>query len=954
LKAWHTLALEELVRSLGSDLQSGLTQGMAGSRVASVGANAITASKAPSVIDLFVGQFKDFMVLTLVAATVVAALVGETTDALAIIAILFLNAILGTVQEYRAERALMSLKALSAPSARVVRDGRAHRVPAESLVPGDVILLEAGDMVPADARVAQAQAMEADESALTGEAFAVPKAPVDGLEERLALGDRPNMVYAGTVITRGRGRAVVVATGMDTEMGHIAHLLQEAGGGKTPLQRRLGHLGGCLVVLCAAICVAVGILGVRRGEAPARMLLTGVSLAVAAIPEGLPAVVTVALALGVQRMASGNAIVRRLPAVETLGCATVICSDKTGTLTQNRMVLAETYTLGPRPWFPGGPREPGVERLLLLGALCNNASIPRGLAGLVARGAEGDPTEVALLEAAWDARAYPRALRYRRLSEVPFDAERRLMSVLVRSGSETLVVLKGAPEAVVPLCSGFGPVGSGEEALKAAAAMASRGLRVLALAERRLAPGDPPVIVEDSLNLAGLVGIADPPRPEAVRAVRELARAGIRTVMVTGDHPSTAVAIASQMGIMAPGGRALSGPEMDSMPDAVLERVSGEVLVYARVSPGHKMRIIRALKAQGHVVAMTGDGVNDAPAVKAADIGVAMGQCGTDVTRDAADMVLADDNFATIAVAVREGRAIYDNIRKFVRYLLACNIGEVLTMFVAAALGLPLPLMPVQILWVNLATDGLPAVALGLEPPEEGVMSRPPRPPDEGFFARGLSIKIVLRGILIGATTLGAFAWRLQAGASLEEARTWAFAVLIACQLWHVFDCRSERGGPTSVPLSRNPFLAVSVALSWIMLSLAIYHPFLQGLFRTVPLSWGDWAMVVAVSSPGSVFTALWARARQGAGIAAKPANGTGYAAPGGAGVGVREDGRTGKRLRIRGSDLGSTREGLGPGVQGCELQALRGRLGRPHLDNAGRVWRRPQDANVQRRRFRG
>ncbi|MEW6080325.1 MAG: cation-translocating P-type ATPase [Bacillota bacterium] len=883
MKAWHTLALAELVRALDTDLEQGLAQRIAGARMASTGANTISATKAPSVVDLFVRQFKDFMVLTLVAATVVASLVGETTDALAIIAILFLNAVLGSVQEYRAERALMSLRALSAPTARVVRDGLAQRLGADTLVPGDVILLEAGDRVPADARVVEVQAMEADESALTGEAFAVSKAPLDGLERDLALGDRANMVYAGTAITRGRGRAVVVATGMDTQMGHIAHMLQEAGAGKTPLQRRLAHLGGHLVVLCAAVCLAVGILGMLRGEAPARMLLTGVSLAVAAIPEGLPAVVTVALALGVQRMARGNAIVRRLPAVETLGCATVVCSDKTGTLTQNRMVLAETYTLGPRTWVPaGGPREPSVERLLLLGALCNNASISRGFAGVFARGAEGDPTEVALLDAAWDARVYARARRYRRVSEVPFDAERRLMSVLVRSGGEIMVVLKGAPEAVVPLCSDFGPAGSREEALEAAAAMASRGLRVLALAERRLEPGDPLVIVEDSLILTGLVGIADPPRPEAVRAVRELARAGIRTVMVTGDHPNTAVAIASQMGILAPGGRSLSGMEMDSMPDALLERVSANVMVYARVSPGHKMRIIRALKAQGHVVAMTGDGVNDAPAVKAADIGIAMGRCGTDVTRDAADMVLADDNFATIAVAVREGRAIYDNIRKFVRYLLACNIGEVLTMFIAAILGLPLPLIPVQILWVNLATDGLPAIALGLEPPEEGVMSRPPRPANEGFLGRGLSIKIVVRGILIGVTTLGAFAWRLQAGVSLEEARTWAFAVLVACQLWHVFDCRSEKGGPISVPLSRNPFLAVSVALSWVMLSLAVYHPFLQGLFCTVPLSWGDWAIVVAVSSAGSILTALWARACQGEGIPAKPANGTGYATPGG------------------------------------------------------------------------
>ncbi len=907
MESWHSMPLQEVMSRLRTDALAGLDEARAHSRLASTGPNALATAERPTLFSIFASQFRDFMILVLVGATIVAALLGERIDALAIIAILFLNAALGTYQEYRAEMALESLKALSAPVAKVIRGSCIHRIPAEEVVPGDIALIEAGDRVPADARLLEAVALEVDESVLTGEALAVAKNPLDVLESSVGLGDRVNMVYLGTVITRGRGKAIVVATGMDTQMGMIASMLSESGPDATPLQKRLGHLGRYLVVLCGIVCLAVALLGLIRGEDPTVMLLTGVSLAVAAIPEGLPAVVTVALALGVQRMVRGNAIVRRLPAVETLGCATAICSDKTGTLTQNRMVVTEVYSGGTLYALGGkgsGP-QPGLDRVLLAGALCNNAEVRRpGLMGLGRGNTEGDPTEVALLVAAMAQGVYPRLTHgYRRLAEIPFESERRMMTVLVKSGLERLLLVKGAPEAITARSSAlaWGPLNGPDrsEVLKVATEMAARGLRVLALAERRAVEsveGEP----ERDLEMLGLVGISDPPRPEAILAVKECRNAGIMTVMVTGDHRGTAMAVASKMGILRKGDKCLTGAEIDGLSDAGLRRRAREISVYARVSPAHKMRIVKALRSQGHVVAMTGDGVNDAPAVKEADIGIAMGISGTDVTREAADMVLADDNFATIAAAVREGRAIYDNIRKFVRYLLACNIGEVLTMLLAVATGLPLPLTPLQILWVNLVTDGMPAVALGLEPPGEDVMERPPRPPAEGLFARGLGIKIVSRGILIGATTLGVFAWRLGASASLAEARTWAFAVLVACQLWHVFDCRSETSGLLGVPLAKNPFLLVSVALSGLMLAAVMYYPPLQGPFRTVPLSAVDWLIVAAVSSPGSILTSLWGCASLQGGIPVEPAKTTEHTGLGGVCLGVREDGGSRQRLRIR------------------------------------------------------
>jgi Ca2+-transporting ATPase len=931
---WHPLPLDQVLASVAADPQKGLTVAEARRRFEEVGPNELAGAPREPWWRILLAQFQDFMVLVLLAATILSYALGETADAVTIIVIVVINAILGFIQEYRAEQSLEALKQMAAPVARVIRDENELMIPARELVPGDLLLIEAGDRIPADCRLLQATTLEVEESALTGESLPVRKR-VDWLGGPEApLGDRRCMLYLGTTATRGRAMSVVVATGMATEMGKIADMIGEVEVEETPLQRRLEQLGKWLVAVCLGVCTLVVLAGLVRtekvtGPALTELILAGVSLAVAAIPEGLPAIVTVALAIGVQRMIRRNAIVRKLQAVETLGCATVICSDKTGTLTKNEMMVRAAWAGGrsyevtgdgyrPSGEFRLGERqvrpleEPDLAAALRSALLCNNAQLVqegggrRG--GKAVHRIQGDPTEGALVVVAAKAgyKAGQLQQRYGRVLEIPFESERRRMTVLTQTPEgEAAVHLKGAPDTVVDLCSHLLIDGRVQELtpewrrriLAENERMAGEALRVIAVATRPVGVEQPVLVgvgaaaaavaggsrggrsivesltdldldaqaarLENGLILLGLFGMIDPPRPEVKRAVAAANRAGIRTVMITGDHPATALAVAKELGITSPEGWAVTGRELDALPDGDLPTIVQSYRVFARVSPEHKLRIVRAFKAQGEVVAMTGDGVNDAPAVKEADIGVAMGRTGTDVTKEASAMVLADDNFATIVAAVEEGRGIYDNIRKFIRYLLACNTGEVLTMFLAALMKLPLPLLPIQILFVNLVTDGLPAMALGVDPPESDVMQRPPRRPDEGVFARRLGFKIVARGFLIGLGTLISFLWALMSAEVqgspladphlLDKARTMALATLVMAQLIHVFDCRSERRSILEVGIFGNKWLVAAVASSLTALLLAIYWAPLAQLMKSVPLAGADWACVLVMASLGEV-----------------------------------------------------------------------------------------------------
>lgn len=918
---WHQLTDSEVLKELETDAAAGLSPREAQQRLTDCGPNLLISAERTPWWRMLLAQFQDFMVLVLLGATALSYAMGETADAITIVVIVLINALLGFIQEYRAEQSLEALKQLAAPTAKVVREGQEMTVSASDLVPGDILMLEAGDRVPADARLLEATSLEVEEAALTGESLPVRKNPGWTGQADAALGDRRNMLYMGTTVTRGRGLCAVVETGMRTEMGRIAGLIQEVEPEETPLQRRLEQLGKWLVLACLLVCALVVVTGLittdnLTREEITRLFLAGISLAVAAIPEGLPAIVTVALALGVQRMIRRNAIVRKLQAVETLGCATVICSDKTGTLTKNEMMVRAVWAGGTRytvtgdGYRPSGdflqdgspvrPLEiPDLAQMLKSGLLCSNAKLVSGggasrrSGGSAARGGwsvQGDPTEGALVVAAVKAGYRPERLAesYPRLHELPFESERRRMSVVTRwDGDGPMLHLKGAPDTVLDLATHLMVGGRiqpmTEEHRRAILAendrMAGEALRVLAVACRPL-QGEVPVgadlgadqaaaELEQRLIFLGLVGMIDPPRAEVKRAVQAAARAGIRTVMITGDHPATALAVARELGITGPEGRAATGRELDQMSDADLIEVVRSVRVFARVSPQHKLRIVRAFKAEGEIVAMTGDGVNDAPAVKEADIGIAMGQTGTDVTKEASAMILSDDNFATIVAAVEEGRGIYDNIRKFIRYLLSCNTGEVLTMFLAAVMRLPLPLLPIQILFVNLVTDGLPAMALGVEATEPDVMNRPPRRPDEGVFARRLGNKILGRGLLIGLGTLGAFLVGAFMSAPspglapftdpevLTRARTMALATLVCAQLIHVFDCRSERRTLWEMGLFGNPWLVAAVASSLTALLLAIYWSPMAAVFSTAPLSLQEWAVVAVLAGLGELAVVL-------------------------------------------------------------------------------------------------
>jgi Ca2+-transporting ATPase len=853
---WHTLESKDCCRLLKVDPSSGLTGKDVEERKSIYEPNRIPERKRRPLWLRFLDQFTDFMILVLLAAALVSGVIGEMIDALAIIVIVVLNAAFGFIQEYRAERALEALRQMIKMQVRVRRDGKVLTMDAEELVPGDIVLMEAGDIVPADLRLLLSAGLRVDEASLTGESVPIDKKIAPLQEQDVPLGDKVNLAFKGTLLTSGRGEGVVVATGPATELGKIAKLLSEAELVRTPLQKRLEVFGRGLALLVLGICALIFLAGLLRGESILLMFLTAISLAVAAIPEALPAVVTIALALGARRMVRINALVRRLPAVETLGSVTYICADKTGTLTLNSM-KAECF-------YAGGVREPALSleqepwRSLAVNMLMNNdADIgPDG-------DHNGDPTEIALLRAAMEAGLERDVLDHEmpRIAELPFDAARKIMSTYHSTDTGILGLIKGAPEEIVSRCvlqqdaAETGQVQS-EEILRTADVLAAEGYRVLAFASRewpQLPSSLTSETVETGLTFLGLVALMDPPRPEAFDAVRDCQAAGITPVMITGDHPATARAMAKRLGIIDGGGRVISGLEFEQMDEQERIDTVNKIRVYARMSPQHKIDIVSALQAEGEFVAMTGDGVNDAPALKSADIGVAMGEKGTDVARKAADLVLLDDNFATIVAAIREGRRIYDNIRKFIKYVMTCNSGEIWVLFLAPFLGMPLPLLPIQILWINMVTDGLPGLALTMEHPERGVMIRPPRPPTESVFAHGMWQHMIWGGLLIGGLSLLALAWALERES--ENWQTIVFTVLTLSQLVQAMAIRSDRDSLFSIGIFSNRYLIGAVLLTFALQIAAIYAPWFQFVLKTTPLTLDE--LLLCLTLPWGVLIAI-------------------------------------------------------------------------------------------------
>ncbi len=908
-KLWHTQLIDETLTLLEVQQDSGLPDGEVTQRREQYGPNELVERGLKSPWQILLEQFRETMVIVLIVAALISAVIGDVKDMIAILAIVILNAVLGFVQEYRAEQAMAALKKMSAPVVKVRRDGHVVEIKSVELVPGDIILLEVGDAIPADGRLINATNLKVQEASLTGESIPVEKAtdPIPGGEE-VPLGDRKNMVYLGTAVTYGRGSAVVVDTGMSTELGKIADMIQTVESEQTPLQRRMAQLGKTLAVAAIGIVAVVFVLGLLRGEDLAEMFLTAVAMAVAAVPEGLPAVVTISLALGAQRMLRRNALIRKLPAVETLGSVTVICSDKTGTLTENRMtvtvldVLGETEKLETlmEGGFPIIDAEvskdvaPPVRSLGLMvkaAALCNDAILEADMDRDGDMRVIGDPTEGALVAAAAKLGLWKEELdqRWPRVAEAPFTSERKRMTTIHRVNipvddptdapwrdSPYVAFCKGSVDGLLEISD---RVWSGDEAVKLEADLCKRiqnandelaldGQRVLGVAFRPLdeLPENGQIdeaLLEREMTFIGLVAMLDPPRPEVNQAVQEAREAGIRPLMITGDHPLTARRIAQDLGIIDEGGEVLNGQDLSKMGLDGLEEVVGHVSVFARVAPEHKLRIVEALQKQGQIVAMTGDGVNDAPALRRSDIGVAMGITGTDVSKEASDMIILDDNFATIVNAVKEGRNIYDNVRKFIKYTMTSNAGEIYVMLFAPFLGMPLPLTALQILWINLVTDGLPGLALAVEQPERNIMKRPPFPPDESIFARGMGTHIIWVGLLMGLLSLGVGYWGWSM--ALPAWQTILFTTLTISQMAHASVIRSSRDSILTIGLFSNLFMVAAVSLTFVLQMLVVYWPPFQNIFGTQALR--PWELGLALGMSLVVFVAVeiekWFRRRR-------------------------------------------------------------------------------------------
>lgn len=830
---------KEVIRGLtSSEAQKGLEK---------YGPNEIMQKKKISPIKIFLAQFNDFMVWVLIGATIISGFMGDIADAVTISIIVVINAFLGFIQEFKTEKSLDALKSLAAPTCKVLRDGNIKIVNASEVTIGDVIILETGDRVPADGAIIECNNLMVDESLLTGESVGVNK----GL-----IGNNSN-IFMGTTVLKGKGSFRVTQVGMGTKMGEIADDLQNIEDEKSPLRERLDSLGKILVVLCIIVCVLVTVLGVLRGNDLGEMFLLGVSLAVAAIPEGLAAIVTVSLALGVSRMLKRKALVRKLPAVETLGCTSVICSDKTGTLTQNKMTVKEVFMNG-KIYKIDEEKLPENNALMKSFVYCNDCNYNFSKEN-IEEALYGDPTETALIKLYFnDVNLLKnKVASIDRVFDIPFDSIRKMMSVIVKENGKEICYVKGAPERLINKCTHIYEDGTIKplthqkktQILDSVENMSNRALRCIggAYKENNLTRDEK--TLENNLIFLGIAGIIDPPRPEVKEAVKKCRLAGIRPVMITGDHKNTAYAIGKDLNIVTSKDQVITGEELEKINDEELKEKVKNIRIFARVTPKHKLRIVRAFKQTGNIVAMTGDGVNDAPAIKEADIGIAMGISGTDVTKEASAMILMDDNFSTIVSAVEEGRTIYDNIRKFIRYLLSCNLGEVLTMFLASLFYLPTPMLPIQILFVNLATDGLPAIALGVDPADKDIMNQQPRDKKEGVFARGLTEKILVRGCLIGICTLLSFIGGMYYGMSLETCRTMALATLVMSQLFHVFECRSERHSIFEIKLFSNPYLVLAVLSSVIMLLSIIYVPFLRQIFHTTALGINNWLLVLFCSS---------------------------------------------------------------------------------------------------------
>ncbi|NCO23684.1 MAG: calcium-translocating P-type ATPase, SERCA-type [Candidatus Infernicultor aquiphilus] len=884
MKKCYQQSIDEVVQYSKTDLKIGLSSPEVKKRLDEVGPNQLEEKKGRTPWDMFLGQFKDVLVLILLISALVSFILGEVSDAMVIAIILILNATLGVVQEYKAEKSLAALKKMTTPNALVIRDGKQARIEATQLVPGDIVLLESGDHIPADLRLSMVTSLKIQEAVLTGESLPVEKTAEIIDKDNISTGDQDtgdqdNMAFMGTAVISGRGRGIVVATGMKTEMGQIAGMLEEQKQEDTPLQKKLNQVGKKLGLIILVVVGLVVLIGSLRGIKFFEMFLIGISLAVAAVPEGLPAVVTVVLALGVQRMIKKNVIVRRLPAVETLGATTVICSDKTGTLTQNQMTVRklvlpekniEVEGEGYRPVGKFYQSEQEIQpqtdpdlSLLLRGAvLCNNAELQKNNENnqweII-----GDPTEGALVVTAAKAGYDKKKLEqdYPRVKEFPFDSDRKQMSTLHQTpdGSQ-IIFVKGAPDQVISFCTYYQKNGTKEEmgesiknkVLAQNRELAVEALRVLAIAYRLVDKENLDEIkeikdAEKELIFLGLIAMIDPPRKEAIESVKTCLRAGIHPIMITGDYSLTAKAIASELGIYHSGDRIITGEELEKMSPSELEEAVGNTTIFARVSPRHKRRIVSALQKNKQVVAMTGDGVNDAPALKESDIGIAMGITGTDVTKEASDMILTDDNFASIVGAVEEGRKIYQNIKKFIHYLISCNLGEIITIAGAIFIGLPYPLIPIQILWVNLVTDGLPALALGLDPAEKDIMQMPPRDPNKGIFSGKMGFNIFSQGIFIGLLSLSAFYIGISFY-SLEIARTMAFATLSFSQLAQSLNARSQKFSIFRIGLFTNLYLIMAIFISGLLQFLVMVIPSLQVIFKTVWLDLNQWWIVVTLS----------------------------------------------------------------------------------------------------------